>query len=268
MNFVMTGSGKFIEVQGTAESAPFTSRQMERMSEIAQQGIKELLKAQKKVITPHLPVHHRDSTSGCHHQSRQICRGRSLSQATAPGDTFAAEPRNVIRRSSRMARRSKRMRSRKRGHWRNSPVCSLWRMIQAWKSMLLTARPGFIPRVTAGADGRTTKRTMTSCLMNCAVCRKRNAPRDLSALWRYATPGSEPNESLDSARVVRGTDYFRTAKEHKRLRLRSVVFLSAVWQDLRRNRPCKRKATVSHRGKALKKVAELLPTVVDLGGKP
>jgi ribonuclease PH len=51
MNYVMTGSGKFIEVQGTAESAPFTKRQMERMAEIAQQGIKELVKAQKSVIT-------------------------------------------------------------------------------------------------------------------------------------------------------------------------------------------------------------------------
>jgi len=50
MNFVMTGSGKFIEVQGTAESTPFTKKQMERMSDLAQQGIKELLKAQKKVI--------------------------------------------------------------------------------------------------------------------------------------------------------------------------------------------------------------------------
>jgi len=50
MNFVMTGSGKFIEVQGTAESSPFTKKQMERMAEIAQQGIKELLKTQKKVI--------------------------------------------------------------------------------------------------------------------------------------------------------------------------------------------------------------------------
>jgi len=49
MNFVMTGSGKFIEVQGTAESSPFTKKQMERMAEIAQQGIKELIKAQKKV---------------------------------------------------------------------------------------------------------------------------------------------------------------------------------------------------------------------------
>ena len=50
MNFVMTGSGKFIEVQGTAESAPFTRRQMERMAEIAQGAIKELMKEQKKVL--------------------------------------------------------------------------------------------------------------------------------------------------------------------------------------------------------------------------
>ena len=50
MNFVMTGSGRFIEIQGTAESAPFTKRQMERMAVIAQEGIKELLKAQKTVL--------------------------------------------------------------------------------------------------------------------------------------------------------------------------------------------------------------------------
>jgi len=50
MNFVMTGSGKFIEVQGTAESVPFTKKQMERMAELATLGIKELLKTQKKII--------------------------------------------------------------------------------------------------------------------------------------------------------------------------------------------------------------------------
>ena len=50
MNFVMTGSGKFIEVQGTAEASPFTKKQMERMAEVAHQGIKELLREQKKVI--------------------------------------------------------------------------------------------------------------------------------------------------------------------------------------------------------------------------
>ena len=50
MNFVMTGSGKFVEIQGTAESALFTKKQMDKMSEIAQQGIKELLKAQKQAL--------------------------------------------------------------------------------------------------------------------------------------------------------------------------------------------------------------------------
>ena len=50
MNFVMTGSGKFVEIQGTAESALFTKKQMHKMSEIAQQGIKELLKAQKQAL--------------------------------------------------------------------------------------------------------------------------------------------------------------------------------------------------------------------------
>jgi ribonuclease PH len=50
MNFVMTGSGKFVEVQGTAESAPFTRKQMERMTEMAQEGIRELIKTQKQVL--------------------------------------------------------------------------------------------------------------------------------------------------------------------------------------------------------------------------
>lgn len=51
MNIVMTGSGKFVEVQGTAESFPFTKKRLDRMAEIAQQGIRELLKIQKKVLS-------------------------------------------------------------------------------------------------------------------------------------------------------------------------------------------------------------------------
>jgi ribonuclease PH len=50
MNFVMTGSGKFIEVQGTAESMPFTKKKLDRMAELAEQGIRELLKTQKNVL--------------------------------------------------------------------------------------------------------------------------------------------------------------------------------------------------------------------------
>lgn len=50
MNFVMTGAGKFVEVQGTAETAPFTRKQMERMAEMAEQGIREIIKAQKRIL--------------------------------------------------------------------------------------------------------------------------------------------------------------------------------------------------------------------------
>ncbi len=50
MNFVMTGSGKFIEVQGTAEHAPFDKKQMDEMTSLAEQGIEELIALQKKII--------------------------------------------------------------------------------------------------------------------------------------------------------------------------------------------------------------------------
>jgi ribonuclease PH len=50
MNVVMTGSGKFIEIQGTAELSPFDNSQMKRMLDLAKKGIKELVAKQKEVI--------------------------------------------------------------------------------------------------------------------------------------------------------------------------------------------------------------------------
>ena len=48
MNVVMTGSGKFIEVQATAEHAPFDDAQMARLIELARNGIAHLSAVQKK----------------------------------------------------------------------------------------------------------------------------------------------------------------------------------------------------------------------------
>jgi ribonuclease PH len=50
MNFVMTGSGHFVEVQGTAESTPFTKLQLDQMMAMAWEGIKELMEVQKKAL--------------------------------------------------------------------------------------------------------------------------------------------------------------------------------------------------------------------------
>lgn len=50
MNVVMTGSGKFVEVQGTAEGAPFSSKDMNTLMALAQKGIKDLTVIQKKIV--------------------------------------------------------------------------------------------------------------------------------------------------------------------------------------------------------------------------
>ncbi|MCL6634891.1 MAG: ribonuclease PH [Peptococcaceae bacterium] len=50
MNIVMTGSGRFVEVQGTGEEASFTRREMDEMIELAAQGIGRLIACQKEAL--------------------------------------------------------------------------------------------------------------------------------------------------------------------------------------------------------------------------
>lgn len=50
MNFVMTGKGQFIEVQGTAEGKPFSKAQLVRLSDLASDGIKQLTKLQREAL--------------------------------------------------------------------------------------------------------------------------------------------------------------------------------------------------------------------------
>jgi|TARA_B100002003_G_scaffold123389_1_gene113944 ribonuclease PH len=50
MNIIKTGSGGFVEIQGTAEREPFTDKQMKEMLALADKGIKELVAIQKKAV--------------------------------------------------------------------------------------------------------------------------------------------------------------------------------------------------------------------------
>jgi len=50
MNVVMTGSGKFVEIQGTAEGGVFTKKEMDRLVKIAQSGIRILTRIQVKSL--------------------------------------------------------------------------------------------------------------------------------------------------------------------------------------------------------------------------
>ncbi len=50
MNIVMTGSGKFIELQGTAEGQPFSRTQMDAMVVLARAGIQQIRAIQDDVL--------------------------------------------------------------------------------------------------------------------------------------------------------------------------------------------------------------------------
>jgi ribonuclease PH len=50
MNVVMTGSGKFVEVQGTAEGIPFSKDTLDHLLKLAGEGINHLIDIQKKLV--------------------------------------------------------------------------------------------------------------------------------------------------------------------------------------------------------------------------
>jgi ribonuclease PH len=51
MNVVMTGAGRFVEVQGTAEGMAFTRSELESLLGLAEAGIKELSSLQAAVLS-------------------------------------------------------------------------------------------------------------------------------------------------------------------------------------------------------------------------
>ena len=50
MNVVMTASGRFIELQGTAEGAPFSRQELASMLDLAEKGCRELMQAQRQAL--------------------------------------------------------------------------------------------------------------------------------------------------------------------------------------------------------------------------
>jgi len=50
MNVVMTGSGRFVEIQGTAEGEPFTKDEMSKLLDLASNGIARLVELQRAAL--------------------------------------------------------------------------------------------------------------------------------------------------------------------------------------------------------------------------
>jgi ribonuclease PH len=52
LNLVMTGTGAFVEVQGTGEQGTFTQAQLDELLDLGRAGIEQLLAAQQAVLSP------------------------------------------------------------------------------------------------------------------------------------------------------------------------------------------------------------------------
>lgn len=63
MNLAMTSKGEFVEIQGTAEEAPFTVEQLQGLIALGRKGIEELSQIQRKVLEE-------DEGSGDSHQEQ------------------------------------------------------------------------------------------------------------------------------------------------------------------------------------------------------
>ena len=50
MNVVMTGEGKFVEVQGTGEGRPFSHEEFSKLLELGEKGCRELISYQKDIL--------------------------------------------------------------------------------------------------------------------------------------------------------------------------------------------------------------------------
>ena len=49
-NFVLTGSGKFVEIQGTAEQVPFSRDELNSLMSLAESGVTQLTALQQQAL--------------------------------------------------------------------------------------------------------------------------------------------------------------------------------------------------------------------------
>jgi ribonuclease PH len=56
MNFVATDSGQIVEVQATAEKAPFTKKEFNSLLDLAEKGVQSLINAQRELLKKKSPL--------------------------------------------------------------------------------------------------------------------------------------------------------------------------------------------------------------------
>ena len=98
MNVVMTGDGRFVEVQGTAEGAPFDRAELDILLDLAGKGCAELTRLQRAVAGPTV-AERRSSSRPATPRSWARCGGSWPS--TCPTSRCSASTTSAVRRAGR-----------------------------------------------------------------------------------------------------------------------------------------------------------------------
>ena len=118
MNVVMTGSGRFVEVQGTAEGMAFSRGELDSLLALAEGGIKELSSLQAAALGR--------ATAAAVSGERADPAGAGLGQSGQGG----GDRRRPVRRARR--RPASRARPRSPTWWRTGPPCSTTPASRRW----------------------------------------------------------------------------------------------------------------------------------------
>ncbi len=195
MNVVMTGSGKFVEVQGTGEESPFSRKELDELLLLAELGIQSMISEQEKVLgviserirglpmlLPGSEILIATKNAGKVKEFESLFRDKGLTVRSLrdypdipdipeDGETFAA---NALIKARAIA-----LRFGVAVAADDSGLC-----VDRW-----TALPECIPRVTPESR-RMMRRTTASCWMNwVSAQRLLKAPRR-AGLYISARPGS------------------------------------------------------------------------------
>ena len=180
MNFVLSESGKIVEIQGTAEGQPFSEEEFNRLFALAKDGIRRLIAKQKEALDPQPKPVIKELVIASHNPGKIA----EFTQLLAPFGVkvYSAKELNldVLRKPARLLLK---MRSLKPLPWPSSPASTRWPMIPGFASMLWTALPVFTAHVML-RTAILTKRWI-SCLVNWKPKIPITAARILNAFWRW-----------------------------------------------------------------------------------
>ena len=198
MNVVMTGDGRFVEVQGTAEGEPFDRAQLDALLDLAAGGCAELTRLQAagarardhRVVLATRNAHKVDELErilaepGLHVELVGIDAFDDVPEVAETGATFEG---------TRCSRRTRSARP---------PACRRWPTTAACASTCSAACPACFARWSGGTA--TTSRTSSCCSRSCDdVPDDRRGAHFRCAAALVLPDGREASSRADRGRLVR-----------------------------------------------------------------